>query len=239
MDKIDIERAQMNQKFRSRLRELLDESGITQSTLAKAAGVSPAVISKYLSVPDKEPMFHIVAKIARHFDVSPEWLGGMNDERTPFQAGSITDIYYRLTNTGKNELYNFGKYLLAKEQELPEESSAYGFQALDAEPAAPLAQPASLGAEKVVVKIIPKVADFALTVSGDTMEPLVPNGALLFAKDQSSADNGDIVVAEVDGALTCKKYAKKGGKVELKSINPRYQAITDWKNLRIIGKVII
>ncbi|MEQ8235180.1 MAG: LexA family transcriptional regulator [Syntrophomonadaceae bacterium] len=239
MEKIEMERAQMNQKFRSRLRELLDESGITQSALAKAAGVSPAVISKYLSVPDKEPMFHIVAKIARHFDVSPEWLGGMNDERTPFQAGSITDIYYRLSNAGKNELFNYGKYLLAKEKELPEETGAYRFQPLDAEPALPAVEVVPKGAEKVTVKIIPKVADLALTFSGDTMEPLVPNGALLFAKDQSTAENGDIVVAEVDGAITCKKYSRKGGKVELKSINPRYQAMTDLKNLRIIGKVII
>ncbi len=239
MDKLDYELPQINQKFRSRLRELLKESSITQSSLAKAVGVSPAVISKYLSVPDKEPLFHIVAKIARHFDVSPEWLGGMNDERTPFQAGSITDIFYRLTNTGKNELYNYGKYLLAKEKELPEETSAYGFQLLDAEPALPAVEAVPKGVEKVVVKIIPKVADFALTFSGDTMEPLVPNGAVLFAKDQSTAENGDIVVAEVDGAITCKKYSKKGGKVELKSINPRYQAMTDLKNLRIIGKVVI
>src|SRR5665647_762134 len=118
MGPVDNERSSMNSKFRSRLRELLDQSGNSQAFLARAAGVSAAVISKYLSDPDKEPLFHIVAKIARHFDVSPEWLGGMSDERTPFQEGTITDIYFRLSNAGKTELYNYGQYLLAKEPNL-------------------------------------------------------------------------------------------------------------------------
>lgn len=238
MARVDTERKIMNQKFRNRLREMLDETGVTQRMLAHAIEVSPAAISKYLSYPDREPQFNIVARISKYFDISPEWLGGLSDERTPFQQGTISDIYYRLSNTGKTELFNYGEYLLHKEQLLSEEAAPYRItpkgQRL-AEPS-PADEPTP---DKVAFKIIPKVADFAISVSGSAMEPLIKNGTLVFAKDQSSAENEDVVIAEVDGEITCRKYFNKGGRIELHPINLMYEPITEYESMRILGKVII
>lgn len=239
MDNTGNERISMNLKFRSRLREMLDETGSSQASLARAAGVSPAVISKYLNDVDKEPLFYIVAKIARHFDVSPEWLGGMSDERTPFQKGTITDIYYRLSTAGKTELYNYGQYLLTKEQQLSEETAIYE---LPLKGTTAAGQPIEYGDpiyETVPVKLIPKSADFALCVAGDSMEPLIKDGSVVFVKDQTVAENGEIIIVEVDGAVTCKKFHKQDGIIELRSINPKYKPITKFETIRIIGKVIM
>lgn len=239
MDSSGNERVSMNRKFRSRLRDLLDENQCSQALLARSAGVSPAVISKYLNDVDKEPLFHIVAKIAQYFDVSPEWLGGMSDVKNPFQKGTITDIYFKLSNTGKNELYNYGEYLLTKEQRCMEESVTYELP-LKGKTAA--GQPIGYGDpsfETIAVKVIPKGANFALCVAGDSMEPLISDGAVVFVKEQSVAENGEIVIAEVDGAVTCKKFYTQDGIIELRSVNPKYEPITKFETIRIIGKVII
>lgn len=94
--------------------------------------------------------------------------------------------------------------------------------------------------ETIGVKTIPKGAEFALTVSGDSMEPLIKDGSIIFVKPQPAAENGQIVVAEVDGEVTCKKfYRDEDGGVELRSINPQYGPIVEFNSLRIIGKVIL
>jgi len=239
MARMDAERKIMNHKFRTRLRELLVETGQTQRALAQAAGVSPGVISKYLSDPDRDPMFHIVAQIAHHFDVSPEWLGGMSDERTPFQQGSINDIYFRLSNTGKNELYHYGQYLLSKEEHLEEGGSPYLVRPRAEESADMAGELDASGQDQANLQIIPKVADFAITITGSSMEPLIKAGTLVFAKDQSSAENGDIVAAEVDGQVTCRRYFTKGGRVELHPVNEMFDKIKKYESMRILGKVII
>lgn len=239
MAKMDTQRKIMNHKFRTRLRQLLVETGQTQRALAQAAGVSPGVISKYLHDTDRDPLFHIVAQIANHFDVSPEWLGGMSDERTPFQQGTINDIYFRLSSTGKNELYHYGQYLLSKEEHLEESGSPYSVRPRIVESADTADDLVGDGPDQANLQIIPKVADFAITVTGSSMEPLIKAGTLVFAKDQSSAENGDLVVAEVDGLVICRRYFTKGGRVELYPINDMYETITKFESMRILGKVII
>lgn len=235
----DNERILMNRKFRARLRELLNETDISQAALARSTGVSPAVISKYLSDPDKEPLFNIVAKISRYFDVSPEWLGGMSDERIPFQKGNINDIYFHLSNAGKSELYNYGQYLLTKEEQLSEDMVIYSVSNRKTNSDQYFTNNTTQVSQTIALKIIPKVADFALIVIGNSMEPLIKAGTLVFAKDQTTAANGDIVIAEVDGTTTCKQFHIENGVIELRSINSQYPPITDFSDMRIIGKVII
>lgn len=239
MARMDTERKIMNHKFRTRLRQLLVETDQAQRVLAQAVGVTPGVISKYLGDPNREPLFHIVAQIAHHFDVSPEWLGGMSDERTPFQQGTINDIYFRLSNTGKTELYHYGQYLLSKEEHLEEGGSPYTVRPRAEEPAGAADELDASDPDQANLQIIPKVADFAITIIGSSMEPLIKAGTLIFAKDQSSAENGDVVVAEVDGQVTCRRYFVKGGRVELHPVNDMYDKIKKYESMRILGKVII
>ena len=239
MTTLDTERILMNQKFRTRLRQLLDETGQSQRSLAQALGVSGSVISKYLSDPNKDALFHNVARIAQHFDVSPEWLGGMTDERTPFKQGDITGIYFRLSSFGKEELYHYGQYLLSREASVEEEGGGYSPGPRPRRPVAASREPESVTVESAALKVIPKVADFAVMVRGGAMEPLIRDGSVVFAKDQGSVEDGDIVVAEVDGKLSCRKYHVKGRRVELHPENPLFKPITKYQSVKILGKVII
>ncbi|MGN0867943.1 MAG: helix-turn-helix domain-containing protein [Akkermansia sp.] len=65
-----------NDSFRSRLQDLLDERGWSQSALARATGLSQAVISKYL-LGKSEPGARELGQIAEAFGVTMDvlWRG--------------------------------------------------------------------------------------------------------------------------------------------------------------------
>jgi SOS-response transcriptional repressor LexA len=84
-------------------------------------------------------------------------------------------------------------------------------------------------------------ADYALFVKGDSMEPIIHDKDLVYIKSMPEVENGTIIVADVDGTVTCKKIHRYNGKVELISLNKDYDPIiintSDNKYFRIIGKV--
>lgn len=86
---------------------------------------------------------------------------------------------------------------------------------------------------------------FGLIIKGDSMEPNISNGDVIIVRQQEDANDGDIVVALVNGNdATCKKLRKyEDGSVALVSINPAYSPMyfskseVDDTPVRIIGKV--
>ncbi|WP_126992222.1 LexA family protein [Thermosipho globiformans] len=75
------------------------------------------------------------------------------------------------------------------------------------------------------VKAISKDVDFAVRVVGDSMEPVAPDGSVLFVKKQPHAFNGDMIVCTYDGWIYVKWYVKEDDKVMLLSENPVYRPI--------------
>lgn len=79
---------------------------------------------------------------------------------------------------------------------------------------------------------------FALRVKGDSMSGAgILEGDIVGVRQQQAGDDGDIVVALVDGEATVKKLRRKDGEVYLEPANPRYKPIRS-KDIRIIGKVV-
>lgn len=82
---------------------------------------------------------------------------------------------------------------------------------------------------------------FALRVSGDSMinAGIVP-GALLIVHKQNTANNGDIIVASIDGESTVKRYKENAGAVFLMPENSAYSPIliTEKTAFYIFGKVV-
>jgi len=83
---------------------------------------------------------------------------------------------------------------------------------------------------------VPKEADFAVRVSGDSMEPRFANGQVVFIRKQNVLEVGDIGIFSHNGDA----YIKKLGQGELVSLNPRYLAIqiSESDVLHIFGKVV-
>lgn len=60
------------------------------------------------------------------------------------------------------------------------------------------------------------------------------------SKDQPTLENGQIGIIEINREeVTCKKFYKKGDKVILRSINPKYDDMEFDEGIRILGKVIL
>lgn len=84
-------------------------------------------------------------------------------------------------------------------------------------------------------------ADFALTVKGDSMEPRILNGSLVYVKMQDTVDNGQIAIVSINNTVTCKKFKKMKNAIRLESINASYAPIiidNEDIDFKIIGKVI-
>lgn len=66
---------------------------------------------------------------------------------------------------------------------------------------------------------------YALEVKGDSMiEAGINDGDIVVIREQGTAENGDIVVALVDGhEATLKRYRRKNGMIALEAANPAYE----------------
>ena len=66
---------------------------------------------------------------------------------------------------------------------------------------------------------------YALEVKGDSMiDAGINNGDVVVIRETSTADNGDIVVAQVEGyEATLKRYKRKGESIILEAANPAYE----------------
>ena len=85
---------------------------------------------------------------------------------------------------------------------------------------------------------------FGLRIQGDSMEPKISNGDIVIVRKQDKADDGDLVIALVNGSDGCCKYLKKYSEsIALVSTNPAYPPMyfsrdeVQQKPVRIVGRV--
>ena len=83
--------------FKFNLRALMESRGLTNSTFSDEIGIPAPTISRYLSG-DRTPDFEYVVKIAKHFNVSVDWLAGLNDDKFSAMPQELRDIatYYSI-----------------------------------------------------------------------------------------------------------------------------------------------
>lgn len=82
---------------------------------------------------------------------------------------------------------------------------------------------------------------YALEVQGDSMiEAGINDGDVVVIREQDTADNGDIIVALVDGhEATLKRYRRRGGMIALEAANPAYETrILPEDSVRIQGRLV-
>ena len=83
--------------------------------------------------------------------------------------------------------------------------------------------------------------DFLACRSDDSMiNAGIFDGDLIFARQQKTADLGEIVVAQIDNEATVKYYHPSSDHVELRPANPKYKPIivNNKKDFSIAGRVI-
>lgn len=86
---------------------------------------------------------------------------------------------------------------------------------------------------------------FGLVIKGDSMLPTICDGDIVIIRCQEDAENGDTVIATVNGNdATCKRLRKYKDGIELVANNPSYEpmfftnAEAAEKPVKILGKVV-
>ncbi|AYF00393.1 transcriptional repressor LexA [Paracoccus yeei] len=82
---------------------------------------------------------------------------------------------------------------------------------------------------------------YALEVKGDSMiEAGINDGDVVVIREQDTAENGDIVVALVEGhEATLKRYRRKGGMIALEAANPAYETrVLPEDKVRVQGRLV-
>ena len=234
--------------FGERLRFFRQRKALTQEQLAQQIGVAKTTITGY-EKNNREPDVIKIKKIAAALEVTGDELLGIsinkeservfsfNEQKHIRKYRTLDDHGRGLVNMATDKEY---ERCLADNPKasIEEEAADYEIPLLGKTAAG---TPLSYGApsyEYIKVKRIPPGAKFALMVDGQSMEPDIMDNSIVFIRPQPVAENSEIVVVEIDGEVTCKKYRNQGGKVSFEPINPEFKPITVFEECRIIGKVI-
>lgn len=230
----------------NRISEIREAKGISIDRLSELSGVPKSTLSKISAGITLNPSLDTVKAIASALSCK---LDDFDDTATNADIVSQSELnhidkYRALDKHGRTVIDFILDTEYQRMQDLlieDEEAATYDIPLLGKTAAgAPLAY-SDPSYDAVAVHSIPHGAEFALYVSGDSMEPVIKNGSIVFVKPQPVAETGEIVIAEINGSsVTCKKFHKdEDGEIELRSINPKYDPITNFESLRIIGKVIL
>lgn len=93
--------------FSRRLRQLREEKDLTTLQLMKNTGISDATISRY-ETGKRDPNLKLVIRLADYFNVSLEWLCGLE-----FTNDEFTTLYNELTDEQKQDAYRYMLFLKA------------------------------------------------------------------------------------------------------------------------------
>lgn len=94
--------------------------------------------------------------------------------------------------------------------------------------------------EIIVHDNISSSVDFAIRISGDSMEPVLEDGQIACVKQQQTILPGEIGIFYLDGEAFCKRLQIGEDGLRLESINEKYRPIYIYENsdIRVFGKVI-
>lgn len=96
--------------------------------------------------------------------------------------------------------------------------------------------------EDIIGSVVTDKNVFALRIKGDSMSPRIMDGDVVLVRRQDYAEDGDLVIAMIDGEATCKILKKSRKSVSLVPFNAAYTPLVyfgaEAEDLRILGKVV-
>ncbi len=202
----------------NRLRELRIEKGRKQKEIAAEIGMSMQALSNYENGL-REPDFATLNKLAEYFDVSVDYLLGRTDERGTV-GKSIYDIP-GISPIATHRIPMLGKVACGEPIYADEDRESYVMAGTDIN------------------------ADFCLQAAGDSMiGARIHDGDIVFCRQQSMVENGEIAVVLIDDSATLKRvyYYPEKKKLVLQAENPKYEPFVyigeELDEIRILGKAI-
>lgn len=205
-----------------RIKELRTSLNLSQQELADKLSVAKQTVYKYetgivTNIPSDK-----IEVMAALFNVSPQHLMGWDDTPAPAPA-DFSELYEKYPNIKpikKKKIPMLGKISCGQPIFTDEEKETYIEVSSDI------------------------AADFCLTCSGDSMEPKILNGDIVFIRKQDIVDDGQIAAVIIEDEATLKRvyYDRPNNVLTLVAINPKYRPLVysgpNLDYIRIIGRAV-
>ena len=236
----------------TRIKEKKRASGMTNEELALASGIPQGTLNKILSGVSDDPKLSTLVTFSRVFNVSLDYIafgddGGIRlsdgeselilryrelDERGRAVVDGVVSLEKRASGKGEAPAakilpaarrYNFSSGRVHR--------AGVGAISLPIYDLPVSAGRGSLldgsGSDFITVTSGGEVkgADFALRVSGDSMEPRYIDGDIILVHEQSSVEEGELGVFVCSDGVTQEGFFKRFGGDRLISLNPKYDDI--------------
>ena len=207
-----MDESQYNRRVGSRIKEMRKSRKMTLKELGEHIGLSESNTKRYEDGQIKTVGIDIIKKIALALDVPASYLTGWED----------IPQYQKLSN-----------YVPIIKKKIP----------LLGEIAA--GQP--IYADEHIEEFLPVddevKANFALKIKGDSMiNAQINDGDIVFIRQQSDVDNGQIAAVLIDDSATLKRVYHMDGVIQLQAENPQYPPMIYSKNncdeCRILGLAV-
>lgn len=201
--------------FGKRLRERRIELGMSQSELARMLGVSSAAVSNYESG-QNAVREDVLLRLFHVLDTDPNYL--YQDSIPPRNFVCSVDeksliMKYRVLNSvGQQALHSLADSLGAYQTDLESMTPAAETRQIPLYfcPAAAGYAAPIFGEDFEYIDVagdVPPGAELAVRIQGDSMEPYIGDGSVVYVNRDPLA-NGDVGIFCVDGEILCKQYVR-------------------------------
>lgn len=229
-----------------KLNDLLLANNMKPGTLARETNISKSTIYGIIKRNNKKVDLSILETIAAHLGVSIDYFFDSEGEASPTLSERELQMigqFRTLDRRGQQAIEALMKVELqhAKKSPSPPQSRlmlpVYVFPAAAGDP---LFADNDFDHVDFPANQVPKGADFGIRIRGDSMEPTVADGVVVFVKRVEELNTGDIGVFMIDDEAACKRFSMDNGSVSLLSDNPDYGTIqvSDYQRFAIVGKVL-
>lgn len=230
-----------------KINELKKAKNLTNKKLAEMTGISISSLDKITAGENTNPKFGTIKLIC---DALGCTLDDLSDNNHPVQTRSYNNPIEETMLKKYRELDTHGKrvvdFILDEEysrcaavdnDELPTIQIRHSNYKVSAGTGFDLSEGDDWG-DTIDVPDTPtaRKADYALTIQGNSMEPVFRNGDIILVKQQDAVDLGQIGIFVLNGS----GYIKKNGGDRLISLNDEYNdiLIKDYDSCRCVGRVI-
>lgn len=241
--------------FGAKIKARRIDLGMTTEDVAKLVGVSNGTISRWETGSIKNQRRDKIELLAKALKTTPADLMGWPEKNKPQRAALSDDAHHigvlydradekdQLLTHSVLDKYDTAPVIVSTAHNNP--GKMIELDVWD-EPAA-----AGLGnyldvpeasREQFPAVYVPAGADFAIRISGDSMEPNIVNGSTVFVRSTATVPAGKVGIFVLNGAAYCKQLIvdKAARRVALHSLNDKYDdiVIRPGDDLRTIGQVL-
>lgn len=238
------------QEMLKRIKQQKKIKGYNNDDIARITGISKSTLSKILAGITKEPPVATIIKIAQALDTTVDYLvyGNKGNQHSYTQYETeLINKYRNLDARGKSTVDNVIDFEY-KQSQKRKIMSEYEIEASREIKLFDLAASAGTGnyltdSDYTFIEArndVPKSADFAIRISGDSMEPKYHDNQIVYVKQQQDLDSGNIGIFFLNGNSYIKRYEIHSDGYYLISLNPNYKPIkiNDFDTFKCLGLVL-